>query len=169
VQSPQSAALAPYPKGLLALYKFSGNLKDSSGNGYTASDSGTPHYASFAPLGGQAIVFDGRGTAIASAPIDISVARARRLTMGGWFLATSIKTPQYGIVSNDDGGYDRSICIDNRNEARSTNWSAFPGGGVPGSVPVIPGKWTFVAISFNQSTLPGKIRAVRKRRPSRSA
>ena len=154
-QLPAFEPAAPYAKGLLALYSFNGTLKDSSRHGYTASDTGTPRYAKGAPFGGKAIVFDGRGKAIATAPIDISVKQTRRLTMGGWFLATSIKTPQYGMISNDDGGYDRSLDIDNRNEARAPNWSACIGGDVVGSVPVIPGKWVFVAVSFDQSTLPG--------------
>jgi hypothetical protein len=147
--------LTPYHKGLLALYSFNGTLKDSSGHGYTASISGVPRYAPGAPFGGKAIAFGGGGKAIVTGPIDISVKQTRKLTMGGWFMATSIKTPQYGIVSNDDGGYDRTIDIDTRNQARSPYWSAFVGGRIAGTVPVTKGRWTFVAVTYDQSTMPG--------------
>lgn len=139
---------------LLALYSFNGTLADSSGNGRTAHDSGTPVYATGAPFGGKAISFSGTGSAIVTAPLNISVTGLRQVTFGGWFKALSVATPNYGVVSNDDGDYDRSIDIDGRPTGFAT-WSAFVGGTVVGKVRVVVGKWYFVAVSFNQATLPG--------------
>jgi len=140
---------------LLALYTFNGTLADASGNGRTAHDSGTPTYVTGAPFGGKAIVFNGLGSAIVTAPLNISVAGLKQVTFGGWFKAASIATPQYGIVSNDDGDFDRSIDIDARDPGGGIKWSAFVGGSVNGKVAVAVGKWVFVAVSFNQAVLPG--------------
>jgi hypothetical protein len=140
---------------LLALYTFNGTLADASGNGKTAHDSGTPTYVTGAPFGGKAIVFSGLGNAIVTAPLNISVAALKQVTFGGWFKATSIATPQYGVVSNDDGNFDRTIDIDTRDPGGGIKWSAFVGGAVNGKVPVVVGRWYFVAVSFNQAVLPG--------------
>ena len=155
-QAARASGSAPYSKGLLALYSFNGTLKDSSGNGHTATDSGTPTYVKGAPFGGKAIAFDGSGTAIVSAPLDISVATIPQLSMGGWFKSTSIAYSRYGVVSNDDGDYDRTLDIDDRDKGGGIKWSAFIGGSVVGKVPVVTGKWVFAAVTYDQSTLPGK-------------
>jgi hypothetical protein len=152
---PYSATIAaPATNHLIALYSFNRTLNDSSGNGHNATDTGTPTYVTGAPFGGDAIKFDGTGNALVKAPLNISVAGLKQVTFGGWFKALSITTPQYGIVSNDDGDFDRSLDIDNR--TGGVHWSAFVGGAVVGKVAVHTGQWIFMAVSFNQSTLPGK-------------
>ncbi|HLI94519.1 MAG TPA: LamG-like jellyroll fold domain-containing protein [Candidatus Baltobacteraceae bacterium] len=151
-----SALLFPATGKLMALYSFNKTLNDSSGNGKNAKDSGTPTYVTGAPFGGDAIKFDGSGKAIVTAPLDISVADLKQVTFGGWFKALSIATPEYGIVSNDDGDFDRSLDIDNRDAGGGINWSAFVGGTVVGKVAVKTGQWVFAAVAFNQATLPGK-------------
>lgn len=151
----QLPAAKPYPKGLLALYRFNGTLNDSSRHGYTGKDTGKPQYVNGAPFGGKAIEFDGKGKAIVRAPLDISLKKIPQLSMGGWFKATSISTPPYGIVSNDDGDFDRTLDIDNRDAKTGAHWSAFVGGKVVGTVPVRTGKWVFSAVTYDQLTLPG--------------
>lgn len=151
-----SSAAGANASGLLALYPFNGTLKDASGHGKTATDSGAPSYVSGAPFGGKAIHFDGSGKAIVSAPLDISPAALPRLTMGAWVDALDVSTPQYGIISNDDGDYDRTLGIDSRPANSGVVWSAFVGGAVVGSVAVKTKKWYFVAISYDQSDAPGK-------------
>jgi hypothetical protein len=138
--------------GLLALYTFNGTLRDSSGHGKTAHDSGTPAYLGGAPFGGRAINFDGTGKAIVAAPLNISPAALPQLTMGAWVNARSVATPQYGILSNDDGDYDRTLGIDSRPARTGVVWSAFIGGDVVGTVPVVTSKWYFVAVSFDQKS-----------------
>jgi hypothetical protein len=139
--------------GLLALYSFNGNLKDSSGHGKTAHASGAPTYVDGAPFGGRAISFDGSGHAIVTAPLNISPAALPQLTMGAWVNASSVATPQYGIISNDDGSFDRSLDIDNR-PLTGGAWSAFVGGEVVGKVAATPNKWIFIAVSFDQAAGP---------------
>jgi hypothetical protein len=142
--------------GLLALYPFNGSLADASGSGKTAHDTGTPTFATGAPFGGKAIVFDGSGKAIVRAPLNISPVALPQITMGAWVNARSIATPQYGIISNDDGNFDRTLGIDTRPVASSVVWSSFVGGTVVGSVQVTTGKWYFIAVSYDQIPMPGK-------------
>jgi len=141
--------------GLIALYTFNGTLHDASGNGKTAKSTGTPTYVSGAPFGGKALSFDGSGKAIVTAPLNISVKALPQVTFGAWVMAGSVATPQYGLISNDDGGYDRTLDIDNRDPSPGTNWSAFIGGGVVGSVPAVTNRWVFLVVSYDQSSLPG--------------
>jgi hypothetical protein len=138
--------------GLLALYAFNGTLKDSSGHGKTAHDSGAPAYVGGAPFGGRALSLDGSGHAIVAAPLNISPAALPQLTMGAWVNAKSVATPQYGILSNDDGDYDRTLGIDTRPAKTGVVWSAFIGGDVVGKVPVVTNKWYFVAVSFDEKS-----------------
>jgi hypothetical protein len=146
----------PARAALMAFYSFNGTLNDSSGNGKTATDTGTPVYVNGAPFGGQAIEFDGNGKAIVTAPLDISVAAVPQSTFGAWVKAAFYGNPQYGIISNDDGGYDRTLDIDSRSAKTSANWSAFVGTSVVGKVPVVAGKWVFLAVSYDQHSLPGR-------------
>ena len=136
--------------GLLALYTFDGTLRDSSGHGKTAHDTGKPTYVVGAPFGGKAISFDGSGHAIVAAPLNISPAALPQLTTGAWVNARSVATPQYGIISNDNGDYDRTLGIDTRPAKTGVVWSAFIGGDVVGKVPVVTNKWYFIAVSFDQ-------------------
>jgi hypothetical protein len=146
----------PARAALMAFYSFNGTLNDSSGNGKTATDSGTPVYVNGAPFGGQAIQFDGNGKAIVTAPLDISVAALPQVTFGAWVKAASFANPQYGIISNDNGGFDRTLDIDSRSAKTGANWSAFVGTGVVGKVPVVANKWVFLAVSYDQHSLPGR-------------
>ncbi|MHB8152767.1 MAG: LamG-like jellyroll fold domain-containing protein [Bacillati bacterium] len=112
----------------MALYTFNHTLRDSSGN----------------------------GKAIVTAPLDISVAALPQVTFGAWVKAVSVSNPEYGIISNDDGNFDRSLDIDNRDAATGANWSAFVGNNVVGKVPAAKGRWVFLAVSFDQSSSPGR-------------
>jgi len=136
--------------GLLAMYSFNGTLNDASGHGRTAKDSGKPAYVAGAPFGGKAISFDGSGKAVVTAPLNISYQHLPQLTMGAWVRTHAIDNPQYGIISNDDGDYDRSLDIDNR-AGGTVDWSAFVGGSIAGKVAAVNGKWIFVAVSFDNT------------------
>lgn len=154
VLSFSSAALAQ-DTVLIALYTFDGTLRDASGHGLTAKDTGTPAYLQGAPFGGRAIAFDGTGKAVVTVPLNISVAALKQVTFGAWVLTRTVQTPEYGIISNDDGNYDRTLDIDERTGATKPTWSAFVGGNVVGKMAAIPGKWTFLAVSYDQSASPG--------------
>ncbi len=137
--------------GLLALYSFDGTLADASGNGKTAKDSGTPAYVAGAPFGGKAISFDGSGKALVTAPLNLSVAAMPQVTFGAWVYAKAVNNPQYGIISTDDGNFDRQLGIDSRPATSGANWAAFVGGSAVGTVPTATGKWVFLAVSYDQS------------------
>ncbi|MGR4064844.1 MAG: LamG-like jellyroll fold domain-containing protein [Vulcanimicrobiaceae bacterium] len=141
--------------GLIALYSFNGTLTDSSGNGKTAKDSGTPAYVPGAPFGGKAIDFDGSGKALVTVPINMSVAAMPQVTFGAWVYAKSAANPQYGIISIDDGNFDRTLGIDSRPATSGANWAAFIGGSAVGTIPAATNKWVFFAVSYDQSSGPG--------------
>jgi hypothetical protein len=63
---------------------------------------------------------------------------------------------QYGIISNDDGSFDRTLDIDSRSANGGATWSAFVGGSIAGKVQAKPGKWVFLAVSYDQSSSPGR-------------
>ena len=136
--------------GLLAMYTFNVTLNDASGHGKTAKDSGTPAYVVGAPFGGKAISFDGTGKAVVTAPLNISYQHLPQLTMGAWVRTHAIDNPQYGIISNDDGNFDRSLDIDNR-AGSTVDWAAFVGGAAAGKVAAVNDKWVFLAISFDNT------------------
>jgi hypothetical protein len=70
--------------------------------------------------------------------------------MGCWAKASSA-TPIRTVLSHDNGGYDRTLGIDNR--GGGGGWSAFSGSGqVLGFEPVTTGAWTFLAVVYNQTT-----------------
>lgn len=53
------------------------------------------------------------------------------------------------IISHDDGGYDRSLGLDDR--GGQWGWSCFAGNqGVLGGFPVKPGEWTFLAVVYDE-------------------
>ena len=58
------------------------------------------------------------------------------------------------VISHDDGGYDRSLGLDDR--GGQWGWSCFAGNqGVLGGFPVRTGEWTFLAVVYdgNKTTL----------------
>ncbi len=143
---------------------FNGTLTDSSGNGKTAKDSGTPAYVPGAPFGGKAIDFDGSGKALVTVPINMSVAAMPQVTFGAWVYAKSAANPQYGIISIDDGNFDRTLGIDSRPATSGANWAAFIGGSAVGTIPAATNKWVFFAVSYDQSLRSRNLRILREHR-----
>ncbi|MHC1724768.1 MAG: SBBP repeat-containing protein [Syntrophobacteraceae bacterium] len=142
--------LARHPsrlQGLVAFYPFNGNADDAGGGGRHAS----VYYATLAGgYEGEAYYFNG-GTAYLEAPVDINPGRYLQLTIGAWAKPDSA-APRQVLLSHDDGGYDRTLCIDDR---CGDSWSIFTGSGVlgvGGNLPVDTGQWTFLAASY---TNPG--------------
>jgi len=62
-------------------------------------------------FGGKAISFDGSGKSARHAPLNLSVAAMPQVTFGGG-LRKGRQQPQYGIISTDDGNFDRQLGID---------------------------------------------------------
>ena len=86
-------------------------------------------------------------------PINVSVAATPQMTFGAWVNANNLTVTSgviRGVISNDDGNFDRTIDVDTRNGG--VLWSAFIGSGVKGSTPVTANQWIFIAASYDQST-----------------
>jgi len=135
---------------LVGFYTFNGSTADSSGNGNNGVLTGTATFTNNAPFGGQAIQFDGVSNSFVTVPINTSPAALPQVTYGGWVLASQANAVIRGVISNDDGNFDRTIDVDTRNGG--LQWSAFIGGSVVANTAVVPGAWTFVAVRFDQAT-----------------
>ena len=138
---------------LIGSYSFNGNANDSSGSGNNGTVNGTVSYVYDATLNQEVLSLDGSSTNnFISVPIDSSVGGQPTETFGGWFYvpvgdATSVIR---GMISVDDGGFDRTVDEDNRNGG-IFQWSAFDGAGPVAGGAVGTGVWTFVAVSYNNS------------------
>jgi hypothetical protein len=124
-------------------YSFEGNAQDTSGY----ENNGTNNGATFSEGGvsGKAIRLDGIDDYI-KIPININPEVMPKFTFSAWVKTTKIEGT---VFSHDDGGYDRSIDIDNR--GGGLGWSAFSGtGGVLGYHPVATNTWFFIAAVYDQ-------------------
>jgi hypothetical protein len=130
-------------RGLVAYYPFEGNADDQSGNGNHGTNNGATFVSGVS--GGRALELDGKADYVL-APVNINPEVMPQLTMTAWVRAD---TASGVVMSVDNGGYDRSVHVDNR--GGGTGWSAFSGsGGVLGYSPVAVGEWVFLAVVYDQ-------------------
>ena len=133
----------------MAFFPLNGDAKDVSGN----QRHGQIHGAGRDKHGyeGGAFYFNGTNSYI-QAPVYINANEYPRLTVGAWVKVSKKALARRKIrqvISNDDGGFDRSLGLDYR--SGEFGWSAFSGdNGVLGSLPITPQKWTFVAVVYDQ-------------------
>lgn len=143
-----SAALASGPGGLVAFYSFDQDAGDGR-----VSPTGVTHLPTGGYEGG-AFHFDGAGGHI-DLPVDVNPSVRPALTMGAWFRAESIPWDrQAQVLSHDNGGYDRSIDLDDRATDLHGLYlvSAFTGHGVLGSgVLAETSQWHFAAVTYDPS------------------
>lgn len=141
---------------LLGYYPLDGNFLDASGN----ANNGTPgpDAPTFVPghTGlplDQAASFSGTDSSqLFTVPININPAVNPQVTFGGWIHATATD-PTRGFISNDQGGYGRTLDIDSR--SGSTGYSAFAGNNaVIGSVAPTSG-FDFVAVVYDAAANAG--------------
>lgn len=135
---------------LVAYYPFSGNAYDASGNGHHAT---LVEGATLTGLGheGSAYEFDGVFGRIV-VPVDIGPTAMPRMTMGCWVNADVADLVVRGVLTHDDGVFDRGLDVDVR-DGTGLRWSAFAGhvGGVVGGDLVVPGEWVFLAVTYDQA------------------
>ena len=141
-----SGALAALPgqAALIAYYPVEGNADDPIGayDGTVINATLTSGYV------GQGYAFNGTNSYI-SIGLDINPSLLPNLTMGAWVKA-DVGNPVRQVISHDNGGFDRSLGIDNR--GGGTGWSAFAGtGSVLGFDPVQLDDWTFIAVVYEQA------------------
>jgi Ca2+-binding RTX toxin-like protein len=131
---------------LSAFYPFDLNPQDLSGHGNNGSVLGATLTEGFE---GQAYKFNGLSNHIQT-PVNINPSLHPKLTMGAWVRA-NVENPLKTIISHDNGGYDRTLGIDNR--GGGLGWSAFSGpeSQVLGFESVQVGEWTFVAAVYDQA------------------
>lgn len=79
---------------------------------------------------------------------NINPSNTPELSMVAW-VKSDFSKKQMVVFSHDDGGYDRTFTIDDRDGGYK--WSAFASD-VFGAKPVNAKEWTFVAVVFNQNT-----------------
>ncbi len=141
---PQTADAA-----LIALYQFDDatNLGlDTSGRGNHATNQG----AAFTAQGYQGGAASFNFAAWLSAPIDVNRVALPQMTWGAWVRPNVGGGNIQPVLSNDDGGFDRQIGLDNRGGVSS--WSTFTGSNVlnPGVAPSTS-DWTFLAVVYDQN------------------
>jgi hypothetical protein len=134
--------------GLIAYFPFTGgSVADASGNGVVATNNGA---TTAAGKRGQGLSFNGSSSFV-NVNLNINAAARPNLTMGAWVKAAAGNGLVSQIISHDNFGFDRSLCIDFRG-GTTNSWSAFTGNGVlSGGIPAVVGEWVFLAVVYNQS------------------
>lgn len=123
-------------------------LADGSGNNTVATNYGAVFSA--AGYQGGALSVDGVNDFV-RVSLDVNASVVPQMTWGAWVNLSS-NSPIRQILSNDNGGYDRTIGIDYRG-GTSGQFSAFTGYGVLGNGPVAPlDRWTFVAAVYDNAS-----------------
>lgn len=138
--------------GLLAYYDFNGpagTANDVTGNGFNATTvSGASQVAGRSgDTGDFAYSFDQSIRSFID--ISLNMNSYSQLTMGAW-VNTSGDHTHGKVISNDNGGFDRTMGLD----SRVGGWSAFTGSGLiggatSGAFPNV-GEWQFLTVTFDQ-------------------
>lgn len=139
---------------LLGFYSFDdpeNPLKDDSGNGADLTSVGTdPTYEPDTGFEGGNFVFGG-GQHLVS-PINVGPLDRAVVTFGAWVKTASLAPGLRKIIGSDDGGWDRTIGLDDREGG--FRYAAFVGNGSPlvgAPTPENTDDWTFIAGTFDQA------------------
>lgn len=150
------ASLAPAAHaGLIGYYAFENSVADGSGNGNHGTLGPTaPIYTANGYRGGAYQFGTGGANTYLTVPININPSALPQLTFGGWFNADDVNAVIRGLISHDNGGFDRTLTVDTRNsDGGVPNWQVFDGsgtsffGGDTGNV--VAGEWAFVAAVYD--------------------
>jgi hypothetical protein len=126
--------------------------EDASGQGRTLeSVSADPGQLTTGGFEGGAASFNGAQRWIA--PIDINPESLPKMTMGAWVKTANLAPGLRKVLGSDDGGWDRTIGLDDRNGP--FRYSSFTGSGIatgtPG--PANTNQWTFFAVTYDEEAL----------------
>lgn len=149
------AAFVPYGAPLIAFYPFddaADPLRNARGTGsdLTVPAGASPTYAAAGGVEGGAYQFSGSQRLVA--PININPPRLPQLTMGAWVKTGSLSSGLRKVIGHDDGGWDRTIGLDNRDDG-SFRYTSFIGNGPPllGTPgPESADVWSFLAATYDQ-------------------
>jgi hypothetical protein len=140
----------PAGAALIGYYPLDGNFNDASGNGNNGTASVDPptFVAGHTGLSGdQGALFSGTD-ASQFFTIPINLNNLDQVTFGAWIQVNNTN-PIRGIISDDPGGFGRTIDIDDR--AGTTGISAFDGNGVFGGITPSDTGFDFVAVAYNHT------------------
>lgn len=139
---------------LLGFYSFDdpeNPLKDDSGNGADLTSVGTdPTYEPDTGFEGGNYVFAGGQHLIS--PVNVGPLERAVVTFGAWVKTASLAPGLRKIIGSDDGGWDRTIGLDDREGG--FRYAAFVGNGSPlvgAPAPDNTEDWTFIAGTFDQN------------------
>jgi hypothetical protein len=149
---------APLTHGaLLGYYTFENNALDVSGNGNHGTFSAVaPTFTASGYQGGAYQFGSGGANTFITVPININPGVLPQVTFGAWVNADVADAVIRGIISHDDGDFDRTLDVDTR--GGGVQWTFFLGtleglGGFIGlGGPVVPGAWTFLAVRYDAAT-----------------
>jgi hypothetical protein len=152
---PASQVLSDITNGLEAWYPLAGDLNDYSGNGNNGTGMGTLAYTS-GPLNvaNTALGFDGTDTYIYANNVSSAIANSTPITISGWIHPNDTRGVYgcFGFRAPGDG--PGAFYIDTLTtgdyEVRFRNSA---GTAVTMNAPITPGAWTFVALTYDGSTL----------------
>jgi cysteine-rich repeat protein/YD repeat-containing protein len=126
---------------------------DAGGRGNDAFRATDMSYPIGSPAGGvtgpsgRSADFDGVANSFLDSPVNIGPDRTQEVTFGGWVKATDVASTQR-LLSHDDGGFDRSLHIENTDCAMQ--FAAWTGSGFLCGATVTTG-WHFVAARYDGS------------------
>ncbi|MCB1095225.1 MAG: hypothetical protein KDN22_06560 [Verrucomicrobiae bacterium] len=148
-----SAVVSRGLDGLIAFYPFDNPADpgiDASGSGrHLRSVGADPAYDSVGGFEGGGYSFDGTQRLVA--PVNINPGVLPEATIGAWVKTATLDSGLRKIIGTDDGGWDRTLGLDNRNG--DFRYSTFVGNGEPlpgGPAPASTEDWTFVAATYDQ-------------------
>lgn len=142
---PQVPAACNPTSGLLAYYPLNGDGRDHSGNHNHAVVIGA--HPIDVGRQGPAYHFDGEDDYIAT-PLDINHSRYPQVTMGAWVRLSGPSSGRRQVLCHDDRGLDRAVGMDFVDG--KGHWIVFCGTSILQSDTVEVGRWTFVAVVFDQ-------------------
>ncbi len=135
---------------LLASYDFNGDFRDQSGNRLHGKSRVETFCADRKGRANSAVQLNGLNQSVLI-PVNINPRVHPKLTICAW---VRVEDAENGgtVVSNDNGGFDRTINLDRRgNKHRNVEFTAFCGSHhVVGSKPVKQDEWYFVAATYDQ-------------------
>jgi len=147
---------APANASLIGYYTFEGNANDVSGNGNHGVLSPTAPTVTASGYQGSAYQFGtGNANTFIDVPININPAILSEITFGAWVNADVADAVIRGVISHDDGGYDRTIDVDTR--AAGVKWCAFKGNEGICNDSVGIDIWTFLAVRYDETQNIGQL------------
>ncbi|MBI4661362.1 MAG: carbohydrate-binding protein, partial [Verrucomicrobia bacterium] len=142
VEPPASAACVESPAGLKAWWTGDGNPRDRQGNHPGTLKNGASYTVGKV---GEAFIFDG-GDDYVDTALDVQPSAMPSTTWEAWVFPTR-PGPRQQILSCDDGGYDRSVLIEDR------GFGVFTGAGGWVPVTISPSQWQHIAVVYTPTNI----------------